>query len=227
MPRIINNDIARFWSKVDKNGPVPAHRPELGKCWRWLGSFTERGYSQFWSKGKMRRAHVFSFALNGGVVPSGLELDHLCRNRGCVNPSHLEPVTHRENMLRSDSPPAWHIRQTHCLRGHEFTKENTKLSRSGERRCRKCIAIRNKKGYAPVRSGNYEDCGNAKLTRERIREIHTRSRSGVPRKTLCIEFDISYSAIEKILRGVRWPEIFAEFNKPATARLHQPDLIAA
>src|SRR4051812_41628217 len=82
----------RFWEKVEKEGAVPADRPSLGPCWEWT-AFKLRGYGQFspW-KGLLCRAHRYAYELLVGPIPEGHELDHLCRNRGCVNPAHLEPV---------------------------------------------------------------------------------------------------------------------------------------
>jgi hypothetical protein len=74
-----------------------------------------------------------------GPVPDGLELDHLCRNPGCVNPDHLEPVTHKENMLRGFNPSATNARKTHCHKGHFFDAENTYIATTGARRCRTCL----------------------------------------------------------------------------------------
>lgn len=90
----------RFWPKVDKDGPVPEHRPDLGPCWVWVAGGWKRGYGCFYHDNRMTRAHCFAYELLVGPVPDGLELDHLCRNKGCVNPTHLEPVTHDENIKR-------------------------------------------------------------------------------------------------------------------------------
>jgi hypothetical protein len=90
----------RFWSKVNRNGPIPDARPDLGKCWIWNAPPTFYGYGQFNLNGSPRRAHVLSYELLVGPVPEGLELDHLCLVKICVRPAHLEPVTHLENVLR-------------------------------------------------------------------------------------------------------------------------------
>jgi hypothetical protein len=83
-------------------------------------------------------AHRWSYEALVGPIPPGLEIDHLCRVRNCVNPSHLEPVTKAVNILRGESMSARHARQTHCKSGHPFDAENTRMTTDGQRRCRTC-----------------------------------------------------------------------------------------
>lgn len=115
-------------------------RIEASGCWRWTGRPTTKGYGRANYKPLGYRdagAHVVVRHLLVGPTPEGLELDHLCRNRWCCNPDHLEPVTHAENMRRSG--PA---QKTHCLNGHEYTPENTYIRPNGRRDCRACIRER-------------------------------------------------------------------------------------
>lgn len=124
----------RFWSHVDVRGD--------DECWLWTATTTPSGYGQFFvSPGPPRirvPAHRMAYELVVGPIPEGLQLDHLCRVRHCTNPTHLEPVTGIENILRGFSPAAIQARQTHCKRGHEFTPQNTHVTNEGFRRCRSC-----------------------------------------------------------------------------------------
>jgi hypothetical protein len=88
-------------------------------CWLWTASL-RGGYGQVRFGPSTRAAHVVVFEQLVGAVPDGMELDHLCRIRHCVNPDHVEPVTHRENVLRGEGPAAVNARKTHCDRGHDL-----------------------------------------------------------------------------------------------------------
>lgn len=147
---------SRLWSRVNKSGPVPAYAPHLGPCWIWTGLLVN-GYGRF-SFGSDRTgtkrevlAYKYIYESLHGLVPQGLELDHLCRVRACCNPDHLDPVTHAENMKRSPLTNdgrlgAVHAAKTHCPNGHPYDEENTKVStqRNGwaHRTCRACQRIR-------------------------------------------------------------------------------------
>lgn len=108
-------------------------------CWNWLGMINEKGYGRIDVSGRKISAHKYIYENTLGKIPDSLELDHLCRNRKCVRPDHLEPVTHQENIRRSLKN---RVVKTHCIRGHEFNLENTYLVRDGVRRswrnCRVC-----------------------------------------------------------------------------------------
>jgi len=118
-----------FWEKVQKGND----------CWEWTGHHCAKGYGRCWFEGKVRQAHRVSYQMIVGEIPAGMTLDHTCRNRGCVNPAHVEPVTNKVNVLRGNSMPAQNHRKTHCAYGHEFTDENTYIRVNGAgRECREC-----------------------------------------------------------------------------------------
>lgn len=122
------NPLERFKAKVRKTRG----------CWKWLGRKNWGGYGLFYLDGKQKLAHRVSYEFARDIIPKGLQVDHLCRNRGCVNPSHMELVTPRENTLRGNGIAAQHARKTHCIRGHEFTKENTLYAQKRYRVCKEC-----------------------------------------------------------------------------------------
>ena len=134
-----------FWTNVDKTDT----------CWLWNGSMWRTGYGRFWDRDtNMRRAaHLLSYEMLVGPVPEGLQLDHLCRVRHCVNPDHLEPVTAGENQRRGylagrskpGSPPGTlqggalvHLAKTHCPNGHPYSGDNLYVTPKGHRVCKAC-----------------------------------------------------------------------------------------
>jgi len=109
-------------------------------CWRWTAGIGTEGYGRWWhGSRRVRLAHRASYELLVGPIDAGLQLDHLCRVRECVNPAHLEPVSPRINLLRSEAPAAVNARKEACLRGHPFTEANTYSRQAlGTRACREC-----------------------------------------------------------------------------------------
>lgn len=130
----------RFWSKVDRNGPVPELRPDLGPCWIWTAGVAGGDYGAFWYQRRQCTAHVISYSVIAGLkIPDGYELDHLCRVRLCVNPRHLDPVDHKTNMARSSiAPCAPVLRDGVCKRGHRYEGTNIYVYPNGSRACREC-----------------------------------------------------------------------------------------
>lgn len=116
-------------------------------CWECSYAKDTSGYPQVSVGGKMQLVHRLTFAAANGTIPLGLQIDHLCRNRACCNPAHLEAVTSRENTMRGDTIPARNAAATHCPQGHPRTPENTFASDSKpgrQKRCRACHNIRNR-----------------------------------------------------------------------------------
>lgn len=111
-------------------------------CWHWLGGKSRKGYGHFQlGTRKGVRAHRFVYEQLEGPIPEGLQLDHLCRNRTCCNPAHLEPVTLQENVSRGLTGKVNHRNsvKTHCTRGHEYNTKNTYVRPSGgTRSCKVC-----------------------------------------------------------------------------------------
>lgn len=130
-PKPTAAEIARFWVKVQPTG----------FCWEWTGARNDDGYGSAWTNGRSRRAHRMAYELLVGPIPDRMQLDHLCRNRACVNPDHVEIVTLEENVRRGYSPTAMNARLDRCRRGHPL--DDAYLADDG-RHCRECKAENNR-----------------------------------------------------------------------------------
>ena len=141
-------------------------RADVSGCTVWRRYRTPKGYGLITVDGKKRRVHQVAYELVNGPVPPGLEIDHLCRNHACLDPEHLEAVTHRENMLRGVS---FNGQKTHCTHGHEFTEANTRwLSRiGGGRNCRTCQRTRARARYAAKHTRKTSIAGGPPAGRDR------------------------------------------------------------
>ncbi len=126
----------RFHEKLDRTGD----------CWLWTGARSTSGYARLRVDGRSVDVHRWAYGLFVGPIPDGLQLDHLCRVRHCVRPSHLEPVTQVENMRRGRGIGVRNSLKTHCPQGHEYTPDNT-LNEGGARRCRICRARTKQRSY--------------------------------------------------------------------------------
>lgn len=118
----------KFWAKVERTST----------CWWWRGTLYPNGYGAARHEGRVVMAHRRAYELLVGSIPDRRDIDHLCRNTACVNPDHLEPVTHQTNVLRGMSPSALACRSNACQAGHQFTEANTYVDPAGKRNCRTC-----------------------------------------------------------------------------------------
>jgi hypothetical protein len=129
--------LERFFSFVNKNGPVAVNRPDLGRCWLWTGGKC-RGYGVFWADGKSCRAAGFSYRTFVGPVPPGKQLDHFaCDRTDCVRYTHVRPDTARGNVLRSGNAAAVNRAKGECPAGHDFA-EHGRINEAGARECKIC-----------------------------------------------------------------------------------------
>lgn len=141
MPRAARLELdkytAAFWARTVR----------VGECLEWTGPRWKNGYGHGgkWVKGSSNYTHRAAYILSKGPIPAGLVIDHLCRNRVCINPAHLEVVTQAENVHRGVS-----AQKTHCKRGHEYTPENTRRYTNGRRVCGECTRVR-ARGYWAAR----------------------------------------------------------------------------
>ena len=120
---------ARFWAKV---------RLQPDGCWLWVGTLMTGGYAHFWWRSRNVKAARLIYERMAGSINPGLQIDHLCRNRACVNPGHLEAVTQRTNILRGQGATARRAVATRCPRDHPYDLQNTHFAPDGYRRCRAC-----------------------------------------------------------------------------------------
>jgi hypothetical protein len=172
----------RFWPKVDRNGPIPPHRPELGPCWVWTAARYVDGYGAFRVKGRTRRAHVFANFLATGQMPTPdlPVVTHLCDNGpiGCVRPSHLALDTQAGNM------------------------------RGMSERGRAAFGERNGSYTHPDRVVRGEQIGNAKLTPNIVREIRQRyADGGVSQHALAAAYGVRQAAIWRIIQRKTWAHV--------------------
>jgi hypothetical protein len=132
---------------------APCPNPNLvGPCHVFRGC-KSRSYGQVCLNGRMQQAHVYVWEKKNGPVPPGLEIDHQCRNRACINVDHLRVVTHHVNMTENIVGHPWQINaaKTHCPAGHEYSQDNTMMEAGGCRRCKRCRSDQKKAAYRRCR----------------------------------------------------------------------------
>jgi hypothetical protein len=125
-----------FWGQIDRSDP--------DACWLWDRVIGTGGYGYHNWRGRTVRAHRVSVLIDGRTIPDGMQVDHTCRTRSCINPRHLEVVTPRENKRRGNEHSGIGQYKTHCPSGHPYDETNTYTSRNGARHCRACKVARTK-----------------------------------------------------------------------------------
>lgn len=168
----------QFWLLADE---------DTSGCWEWVGRIRSTlGYGYITVNRSMLMAHRVAWTLVRGPIPNNVTLDHLCRNRRCINPAHLELVSNKVNILRGDSPTAINARKTHCKRGHEFTPENTRLHHE-RRECRVCIKIRQRREWSEGRRrrGTSKQSARFCMKCRRYTRLYRRLDDGLSRHVIC------------------------------------------
>lgn len=176
-PQPTEKQFQRFWRRVNKTD----------SCWLWTGTLSTNGYGFASFNKRAVAAHRVAYTALVGPIPNGLDLDHLCRVRACVNPAHLEPVTRAENLRRSElTGPGKNIRKTHCNRGHDLSDALISTNRRGvaKRYCRICRQQRER----AYKAGTCPKCGrfvgNLRPHLARVRDCvsHPRARTSSDRR---------------------------------------------
>jgi hypothetical protein len=171
-------------------------------CWVWVASAKTRGYGAVTvshEHGTML-AHRLSYLIHVGRIPDGMELDHLCRNRACVNPEHLEPVTTAENGRRARP---FRQKPTHCPQGHAYA-EHGRLYPSGQSYiCLPCKAEYTRRRRAGLPTKRRDD----RLPDDVIRSIRTERSNGVKLSVLAARYGITETSVSRVARRLNYPDV--------------------
>jgi hypothetical protein len=184
--------------------------PSAGGCLEWHGVRTNEGYGRVGYLGKKWPVHRLVYEYFNGPVEDGLVLDHLCRNRVCANPAHLEPVTDQENILRGEGPAATNAGKTHCKHGHPFSGSNLFLCSRGRRQCRACYEARKRRSQERWAEGMRANGGPRlpgsplKLSSWQIPYILALKENGFSNKVVADAYDVRACTIHNVHRGKTW-----------------------
>lgn len=182
-----------FWKKVDKNGPTPEHKPELGPCWLWTACSNDRGYGEFQYFGKRTAAHRVSWLLNIGEIPSGLFVCHSCDVRLCVNPEHFFLGTAKDNMQDAKAKGRLPAGDNHYSRTNP-----EKLARGNRTRL----------GRNPELAPRGDNHVLTKIPDAEVPKIHERYRAGEPMTAIAATYDCHPTNIALIVKGKSRKHLF-------------------
>lgn len=197
---ISEKDIKRYWRFVDIRGN--------DECWEWLGSDNGTEYGKFWLNNETKYAHRISYFLAYGNIEDGYQIDHLCKNRKCVNPNHLEKVTVKINNNRGNSFSGKRIKRTHCSKGHLLSDDNlceNYLAR-GLRVCKICKQEQAEKLKTNLELG-LDFNHNLILNNEKVISILEMKKEGVSGLKIAKYFEVNPATIYAILNGKSWKHI--------------------
>lgn len=199
-PHLTARDIERFWSRVEKDGPIPPHRPELGACWLWMPE-PARKYGRFHVKKAEFLAHRIAYQIANGPVPDGMLACHHCDTPRCVNPAHLFQGTHEDNNRDMMAKG----RYANGMAG------NTEAAARGERHVSRTKPERVPRGdrsgphMHPERMARGERNGQSVFTDDQVREIRARyAAGGISQHALAAAYSVSRGAICHVVMGATW-----------------------
>lgn len=183
----------RFWSRVDKHGPVPEHKPEIGPCWIWTGGMATGGYGSATFRSRSTRAHRLAYQFATGTDPGNKCVCHSCDNPLCVRPDHLWLGTHTDNHRDMETKR----RNKHG--DQHWTRTNPEKVQRGDRSYQR---------RRPDWLARGERHGNARLTEEIVRVMrYARVREGLSYDAIAIRFGFSKAAVYQAVIGKTWKHV--------------------
>ncbi len=188
------SSLDRFWAKVDRNGPIPAHRPELGPCWMWTAADNGRGYGNLSVNGHRWLAHRFSYTIAHGPIPDGLDVLHACDNPPCVRPEHLWVGTAKDNG------------RDMAQKGRVSPASNASLRANWT----PDVLARGDAHWSRQRPESFprgERHGATKLTAAAVVEIRQRHAGGETQDSLAEAYSVRQATIWAIVRRKTWTHI--------------------